>query len=142
MPPSQIELEITEQVALRNDAENLAHLRAASEAGYIIVLDDFGTGYSSISLLDKLPLTKVKLDHTFVRGAVETTHGKKLLAAIISLLNQMNLKCCVRGRLKTSEIETFVTARGCAEVQGYLIGRPQIIASQGAMAAADVPKRA
>ena len=84
--PAQIELEITEQVALRNDAENLNHLIAASEAGYTIVLDDFGTGYSSISLLEKLPVSKVKLDHVFVRDAMQTSQGKKLLAAIIGLL--------------------------------------------------------
>ncbi|MEL6724453.1 MAG: EAL domain-containing protein [Pseudomonadota bacterium] len=139
--PAQIELEITEQVALRNDAENLNHLVTASEAGYAIVLDDFGTGYSSISLLEKLPLTKVKLDHVFVRDAVQTTQGKKLLAAIIGLLNQMNLKSCVEG-VETTDIETFVTARGCAEVQGYLIGRPQVLINSSSDQCVDHLKRA
>ena len=126
VPPEQIELEITEQVALRNDAENLSRLHAAAEAGFSIVLDDFGTGYSSISLLDNLPLRKVKLDHTFVRGAMETGHGRELLSAIIALLQQINLNCCVEG-VETAEIERFVTECGCAEVQGYLIGRPRLL---------------
>ena len=113
-------------MALRNDAENLNQLIAAREAGYSIVLDDFGTGYASISLLDKLPLSKVKLDHTFVRDAMTSDHGKKLLAAIIGLLRQMKLNCCAEG-VETREIEKFVAANGCREVQGYLIGRPQLV---------------
>lgn len=129
VPPEQIELEITEQVALRNDAENLNHLIAAREAGYSIVLDDFGTGYASISLLEKLPLSKVKLDHTFVRDAMKTDHGRKLLVAIIGLLRQMKLNCCVEG-VETPEIEKFVAANGCKEVQGYLIGRPQLVSAE------------
>jgi diguanylate cyclase (GGDEF)-like protein len=126
VPLQQIELEITEKVALRNDAENLNQLIAAREAGYAIVLDDFGTGYASISLLDKLPLGKVKLDHIFVRDAMETDHGRKLLAAIIGLLRQMKLNCCVEG-VETPEIETFVATKGCKEVQGYLIGKPRLV---------------
>lgn len=124
VPPIQIEIEITEQIALRNDRENLAHLERASDAGFAIVLDDFGTGYSSISLLEQLPLSKVKLDHTFVRGAMETEHGRKLLTAIVGLLKQMHLRCCVEG-VETAEIEAFVSNLGCEEVQGYLIGRPE-----------------
>ena len=71
-------------------------------------------------------LSKVKLDHTFVRDAMETDQGRKLLAAIIGLLRQMKLNCCVEG-VETPEIETFVAANGCKEVQGYLIGRPQLV---------------
>lgn len=141
VPFNQIELEITEQVALRNDKENLAHLQRANEIGFSIVLDDFGTGYSSISLLDKLPLSKVKLDHSFVRGAMETEHGKKLLTAIIGLLKQMNLRCCVEG-VETEEIETFVAALGCEEVQGYLIGRPALVELDTPVEPAIVSRRA
>lgn len=129
VPARQIELEITEQVALRNDEENLNHLVRASEAGFSIVLDDFGTGYSSISLLDQLPLSKVKLDHTFVRGAVETEQGQKLMAAIIGLLKKMNLRCCVEG-VETEAIETLVASLGSEEVQGYLIGKPTVIEAE------------
>ena len=73
-----------------------------------------------------MPLRKVKLDHTFVRGAMETGHGRELLSAIIALLQQISLNCCVEG-VETAEIERFVTECGCAEVQGYLIGRPRLL---------------
>lgn len=129
VPASQIELEITEQIAVRNDKDNLAHLERASESGFSIVLDDFGTGYSSISLLDQLPLDKVKLDHSFIRSAMETDHGRKLLSAIVGLLKRMDLRCCIEG-IETAETEAFVTSLGCEEVQGYLIGRPEIIRSK------------
>lgn len=143
VPPEQIELEITEQVALRNDAENLSQLIAAREAGYSIVLDDFGTGYASISLLDKLPLSKVKLDHTFVQDAMETDRGQKLLAAIIGLLRQMKLNCCVEG-VETPQIESFVAAKGCKEVQGYLIGKPSLIDADfvDALEVSSIPQKA
>ena len=143
VPPEQIELEITEQVALRNDTENLSQLVAARDAGYSIVLDDFGTGYASISLLDKLPLSKVKLDHTFIRDAMKTDHGRKLLAAIIGLLRQMKLNCCAEG-VETPEIEKFVAAHGCKEVQGYLIGRPQLVSAEdlGALDLSNIPLKA
>lgn len=126
VPPQQIELEITEQIALRNDRANMALLQRANDVGFSIVLDDFGTGYSSISLLDQLPLSKVKLDHSFVHSAMQSEQGKTLLAAIISLLKQMNLCCCVEG-VSDPEIEQYVASLGCEEVQGFLIGRPQIV---------------
>ena len=126
VPPQQLELEITEQVALRNDRENMSLLQSASDVGFSIVLDDFGTGYSSISLLDQLPLSKVKLDHSFVHSAMQSAQGKTLLAAIISLLKEMNLCCCVEG-VSDPEIEQYVASLGCEEVQGFLIGKPQIV---------------
>ncbi|MFK8047501.1 MAG: EAL domain-containing protein [Halioglobus sp.] len=114
------------QRALRNDRENMALLQRASEVGFSIVLDDFGTGYSSISLLDQLPLSKVKLDHSFVHSAMQSEQGKTLLAAILSLLKEMNLCCCVEG-VSDPVIEQYVASLGCEEVQGFLIGKPQII---------------
>lgn len=126
VPHRQIEVEITEQVAFRNDKENLLQLKRATASGFSVVLDDFGTGYSSISLLDQLPLSKVKLDHTFVRSAMETDHGQKLLAAMVGLLKQMELRCCVEG-VETAVTEEFVSRLGCEEIQGYLIGRPEIV---------------
>jgi len=129
VPNTQIELEITEQVALRNEAENLAQLRRAAASGFSIVLDDFGTGYASISLLDQLPLSKVKLDHTFVKSSIATEHGQKLLGSIVSLLKQMNLRVCIEG-VEDSDIELFVSTLQCEEVQGFHIGRPSLVTKQ------------
>ena len=68
--PKRLELEITEGVFLADGDIHRRHLRQLKELGVRLALDDFGTGYSSLGYLKKAPFDKIKIDQSFVRGAV------------------------------------------------------------------------
>lgn len=124
--PGRIELEVTEQVTLRNVAENCAVLSEARALGFRIVLDDFGTGYSSLAMLDRLPLDKIKLDQAFVEELKDRAETQKILKATVSLAHELGMKCSVEG-IESAETAEIVTAFGCDQLQGYWVGRPEIL---------------
>ncbi|MFT7286778.1 MAG: diguanylate cyclase (GGDEF)-like protein [Halieaceae bacterium] len=124
--PARITLEITEEVAYRNLEKNVIVLERARNLGMAIALDDFGSGYSSLSMLDALPLDKLKIDQSLVVKAQNNERGANILRAAINLAGQLKLVCCVEG------VETAIAARevaqmGADQVQGYWIGRPVLL---------------
>ncbi|MEM1036407.1 MAG: EAL domain-containing protein [Pseudomonadota bacterium] len=121
-PYERLEIEVTEHVAFRNLEDNVRTLSELQALGCAIVLDDFGAGYSSLSLLDKLPLDKVKLDKSLQQG----TNGNDVLNATIRLIRDLGLKCCVEG-IETEIAADYVGEKGCDYMQGYYFGRPEII---------------
>lgn len=124
--PTSITIEITEEVAFRNVDRNIAILREARELGIEIALDDFGTGYSSLSMLDTLPLDKLKIDQSFVRKSDKSEQSKRILLAAIRLAKQLGLDSCVEG-IETQEFAARVAVLGADHIQGYWIGRPQLV---------------
>ncbi|WOR16174.1 EAL domain-containing protein [Hyphomonas sp. FCG-A18] len=118
----RFELEITEHVAFRNLEENIRVLEEARKLGCQIVLDDFGSGYSSLSLLDKLPLDKVKLD----KSLQESTSANGVLNATIRLTKDLGFECCVEG-IETEQAARHVVEQGADRMQGYWFGRPLTI---------------
>lgn len=121
-PLSQIEIEITEHVAFRNLSENIRVLTEARALGCRIVLDDFGAGYSSLSLLEELPLDKVKLDKSLQRS--ENKRG--VLQATIALTTRLGFECCVEG-IESAEAADFAAHEGCCQMQGYFFGYPTLV---------------
>lgn len=126
VPPTRIELEITEQVAFRNVVENCAVLNEARALGFRVVLDDFGAGYSSLAMLDRLPLDKIKLDREFVGELMTRTEIQKILKATVSLAHELGMICSVEG-IECPETAAMVTGFGCDQIQGYWVGKPEVI---------------
>lgn len=126
VPPSRIELEVTEQVVFRNVTDNCAVLDDARAMGFRVVLDDFGTGYSSLAMLDRLPLDKIKLDRVFVGELKHRTETQKILKATVSLAHELGMTCSVEG-IECAETAAMVTAFGCDQMQGYWVGMPELI---------------
>ena len=124
--PSSITIEVTEEVAFRNVDRNVAILTEAREMGIQIALDDFGTGYSSLSMLDTLPLDKLKIDQSFVRKSNQSAQSKSILLAAIRLAKQLGLESCVEG-IESSEVAARVAILGADHIQGYWLGRPELI---------------
>ena len=125
-PPSAITIEITEEVAFRNVERNIAVLEQARALGMTIALDDFGTGYSSLSMLDVLPLDKLKIDQSFVRKSDQSEQSKSILLAAIRLAKQLGLQSCVEG-IETQQYAARMAVLGADLIQGYWIGRPQLV---------------
>ena len=128
LTPDQIEIEITEEMAIRNLDDCVAILTNARALGFKIVLDDFGTGYSSLSMVDRLPLDKIKIDRSFVRSGSDRPRESQIIRCIVQIARELNLDCCVEG-VETREIEESMAALGCDQLQGYYIGRPQLIST-------------
>lgn len=126
VPPQRIELEITEQVAFRNVAENCAVLDEARRLGFRVVLDDFGSGYSSLAILDRLPLDKIKLDRAFVAELKERPVTQKIMQATVSLAHDLGIICSVEG-IECAETAALVASFGCDQMQGYWIGMPELV---------------
>lgn len=119
---SRLEIEITENVAFRNLAENIQILESARLLGCKIALDDFGAGYSSLSLLEDLPLDKVKLDKS-----LQATRNKRgVLQATVQLAKNLGFLCCVEG-IETERAAKFAARQGCDQMQGYFFGEPLLV---------------
>ncbi|MET0967966.1 MAG: EAL domain-containing protein [Tardiphaga sp.] len=125
--PRRIEIEITEGVLIADFAVAIGILHNIKELGVRVAMDDFGTGYSSLSYLQAFPFDKIKIDQTFVAKLEHNPQSAAIVHAIIGLGRSLKLPVIAEG-VETAAQLSFLTAEGCAEIQGYLIGRPQPIA--------------
>lgn len=120
----ELELEITESVAMHNPQNAIATLHALREAGVILAIDDFGTGYSSLAYLKRLPIQVLKLDREFVRD-IETDPGDaEICAATLSLAHTLGMRVVAEG-VETQAQERFLRGQGCDILQGFRFGRPE-----------------
>ena len=122
LPPSRLELEITEGVLMKNPEHAQKILWAIKSMGVGIAMDDFGTGYSSLSYLNSFPFSKLKIDQSFVR-VENSAKSRALVQAIIKLGENLDMKTIAEG-VETEEQFNELALSGCMEVQGYLISRP------------------
>ena len=120
---SSLELEITENVVMKDAEKTVAMLNALKALGLGISVDDFGTGYSSLSYLKRFPVDALKIDQSFVRDVAHDVDSAAIVKAIISLAHILNLRVIAEG-VETEAQCGFLRENGCDEVQGYYFGRP------------------
>jgi diguanylate cyclase (GGDEF)-like protein len=127
-------LEITESAVMEDPEEAVAALTSIAELGICLSLDDFGTGYSSLSYLQRLPVSELKIDRSFVSGLTEGTPAggaADLFRSITALGANLNLRIVAEGIETKAQLDA-VTVLGSQIGQGYLISRPlAAIAFQG-----------
>lgn len=121
--PSRLILEITENIALNNCVSLIEKMHFLSKNGIQLSLDDFGTGYSSLSYLQKMPISQIKIDRSFVQAALDDKRSNKLVTGIIKIGLDLNLRVLVEG-IETAEQFSAFKNNGCTEFQGYLWGCP------------------
>lgn len=121
LPPELLEIEITENTMLKGETV-IDTLRELRKLGIGIAFDDYGTGYASLSMLTEYPLTRLKIDKTFVSRLTERG-DEAVVKAIVNLGHAFGLKVTAEG-IETEEQARLVRALGCDEGQGYLYGRP------------------
>jgi diguanylate cyclase (GGDEF)-like protein len=142
LPPSALELEITETVVQTGSAtiESLHRLRAL---GVSIALDDFGMGYSSLTSLEQLPITRVKLDRLLVAGVDSNPRSAAIVRSIVALCHGLGLQVVAEGVERATQLE-FLAQCGPLGVQGYLLAHPveAVAAATEAQAAAERARRA
>jgi len=118
-----LELELTESAVMRDAEATISTMRALKDIGIKLSLDDFGTGYSSLSQLKRLPLDKLKIDQSFVRGLPHDPDDLAISTAIIGMGQALGHKVIAEG-VETKEQQEFLQSRGCDEIQGYILARP------------------
>jgi EAL domain-containing protein (putative c-di-GMP-specific phosphodiesterase class I) len=122
-PPDQLELEITESVLARNPNLAISCLAQWKSLGVRIAVDDFGTGYSGLSYLSQLPIDRLKLDRSFVRGIAKHSKDSTILGAVITLGRELGFTVIAEG-VETEEQLRTLRELGCHQAQGFLLGRP------------------
>ncbi|MBZ2209643.1 bifunctional diguanylate cyclase/phosphodiesterase [Massilia soli] len=123
IPPSLLEVEITESAMMGEQAEVLAELGAIRSLGVKLHVDDFGTGYSSLSQLQKLRMDVLKVDRAFTSELGNSREGRVFFQAIVSMAHALGMVVVAEG-VETGEQLTILQELGCNEVQGYYLARP------------------
>jgi EAL domain-containing protein (putative c-di-GMP-specific phosphodiesterase class I) len=125
LPPEALELEITENIALGREEGTLAPLKALRSKGIGIAFDDFGTGYASLSYLTRYPLTRIKIDRSFIQkiGTQSANEDTAIVRSIIVMGLNLGLETIAEGVETTVQAE-FLKAQGCHELQGFLFSKP------------------
>ena len=123
LPPSRLELEVTEGVLIDDFSRTVSILRRLKALGVRIAMDDFGTGYSSLSYLQAFPFDKIKIDQRFISNLNHDAQSATIVRAVIGLARGLAIPVVAEG-VETKEQLEFLAAEKCDQVQGYLIGRP------------------
>jgi EAL domain-containing protein (putative c-di-GMP-specific phosphodiesterase class I) len=119
VPPSLIELELTESFLVRDADETLQRLQALDRLGVRLSIDDFGTGYSSLAYLKRFPVGKLKIDRSFVSGLPDDQTDAGIVRAIVQMAGALSMKVIAEG-VETEPQREFLRNAGCEEFQGFL----------------------
>lgn len=123
LTPGDLTLEMTESVLLRRQAETTRNLSALAERGVRLSMDDFGTGYSSLGHLQRMPVSELKIDRSFVAGLVCEPTSRTLTSAIIRIGESLKMTVIAEG-VETEAQRDILRMEGCLAAQGYLYARP------------------
>jgi diguanylate cyclase (GGDEF)-like protein len=122
--PKRLELEVTESVFLREVSGAMATLDQVRGLGVKLVLDDFGTGYSSLGYLRMGQFSTIKVDRSFVKGALTGARESiAIIRAVVALADSLDMSTTAEG-VETQDEADAIVALGCKKLQGYHFGRP------------------
>lgn len=124
VPPSRLEVEVTENVFLGRHLEYVTHiLTVLHKAGVTIALDDFGTGFASLTHLKQFPVDHIKIDQSFIRDLNKNADSAAIVAAMVGLGKSLKIHVTAEG-VETAEQAKLLENLGCDQAQGYLYAKP------------------
>ncbi len=123
IPPSQLEIEITESVMVGSAEKAIQRIEEIKDMGLKIAIDDFGTGYSSLSYLNSFPADVLKVDKSFIDKMNTSDSCRQYVSSIISIGHIMNFRVISEGVEEPDQLDTLRDI-GCDMIQGYIWGRP------------------
>ena len=123
LPPSRLELEVTESMLMHNLKDTINTLQRLKATGIYLSIDDFGTGYSSLSYLKGFPIDALKIDRSFVRDITANADDAAIATSIILMGRSLNLNVIAEG-VETENQRAFLEVLQCNEFQGYLKSPP------------------
>jgi EAL domain-containing protein (putative c-di-GMP-specific phosphodiesterase class I)/GGDEF domain-containing protein len=125
LPPSCLELEVTESAVMEDAAHAVDQLEAIAATGVRLAIDDFGTGYSSLAYLQQLPARTLKIDRSFINGCEVDARRGALVSAMVTLAHDLEYTVVAEGVETQASVDRIATS-GCDEVQGYFFARPMV----------------
>lgn len=123
LSPEYLELEVTENVLVKDDKHSLQILHDLKDIGVRLAIDDFGTGFSSLTYLRRFPVDTIKIDRSFVQTMLVDRENAAIVTAVTSLAHGMRLRIVAEG-VENEEQYGYLHALRCHEMQGYLFSRP------------------
>ncbi|MFK0690919.1 putative bifunctional diguanylate cyclase/phosphodiesterase [Mesorhizobium sp. IMUNJ 23033] len=123
LEPKRLEVEITESVLISDFEDAISLLQSLSFLSVTVALDDFGTGFSSLTYLRKLPLSRLKIDRSFVQDMLTDADCAAIVRSLVQLAHELRIEVTAEG-VETPEQLDYLRRFGCDEAQGYLIGKP------------------
>lgn len=126
--PSRLKLEITESIILVNVEHIIDTMNALRQLNISFSMDDFGTGYSSLSYLQRLPLSQLKIDKSFVQDLISDSNDAAIIRTILALGKSLNINVVAEG-VEIQEQYNYLLKSGCEFFQGYLFGKPESLSS-------------
>lgn len=124
LDPSLLELELTETAIVRSLPEIAPKIGELRQLGIRVAIDDFGSGYSSFSYLEKLPVSAVKINRSFIQGLESAPRALSVVKGMVALAHSIGLRVVVEGVETAGQLEALFGS-GADDVQGYLLGRPR-----------------
>lgn len=121
--PGRLEFELTETTMMVEGHFVDESLRKLSRLGIDISLDDFGTGYSSFAHIQRLPISALKVDRTFVGNVLENEDDATIVRAMINLAHSLNMQVIAEGAETVQQVG-FLADNDCDQIQGYYFSRP------------------
>ncbi|MDX1701725.1 MAG: EAL domain-containing protein, partial [Melioribacteraceae bacterium] len=121
--PGNLELEITERIAMGSIESTISKLTQLKEIGFQIAIDDFGTGYSSLQYLSNFPIDRLKIDQSFISLLNTNKKNDAIVKLIVMMAKGLNFKVIAEG-VETENQKEFLKLIDCDEIQGYLISYP------------------
>ncbi len=123
VPPSQVVLELTEGMLMRQPDQVRRVMHQLREIGFEISLDDFGMGHSSLAMLKSLPISSLKIDRSFVRDLPTGERDRAIAQTIVDLGRHLQLEVIAEGIESAAQL-AVLSECGCGFGQGWLLGRP------------------
>jgi len=123
LPPAAMQLEVTERILTGQQAYTHETIKALAALGVPLALDDFGTGYSSLIRLQRLAVSEVKIDASFVRRIAESEDDDRIVRSIVDLVRSLGLRSVAEG-VESDAVALRLAELGCDVGQGWLFGRP------------------
>jgi len=123
LEPARLELEITEEMVIRNPERAVRLLTQLKEIGVRVVVDGFGTGYSSLSFLRRLPIDSVKIDRSLIVDLPRNSDAAALTRGVVAMAHSLGLTVIAEG-VETREQWEFLHQQGCEEMQGNYFSAP------------------
>jgi predicted signal transduction protein with EAL and GGDEF domain len=122
-PSEWLEFEVTEGFLMKDPEASVSILQQLRDLGAELAVDDFGTGYSSLAYLKRFPLTRLKIDRSFIHDVPDDIDDVAITRAIIAMAKNLNLKVLAEG-VESEEQRNFLITEGCSDAQGFYFGRP------------------
>ncbi len=122
VPPHLLELEVTESVAMIDTAQAADMLGQLTALGVSVALDDFGMGHSSLAYLRDLPVSRLKIDRTFIRGVMHSESDAVLAKAVMGLARTLGKSVVAEGVETQAQLD-FLCGHHCQSYQGWLFSK-------------------